>query len=172
MKNGEKYAEVKERVARFGRFCDANDCETCRLGGDDCGLQACGIRWLDLEAEVEKPLPCPFCGGEVFVGSAATYTDGDRRVQMKCRDDDNCGYCGPMRLSEEDAVAAHNRVAKAARRGADAARKDAEGGSLPQSGTLDCDSCSRRGECRVSFEPRIPGPDEDGHDEGCLDWAP
>ena len=110
-KNFEKYKTAAERTRAHIAFCRKNNCSECPARADNAD---CRFAWLDLEAEpkAEKPLSCPFCGSDVFVGPTAD-TNGNRSLQMKCKDDCNCGYCGPMRLTKYEAVDAHNRVARA-----------------------------------------------------------
>lgn len=61
MTNGEKYKTPEERSNEFQKFCGSHLCSDCAIHK---GLKgSCAFIWLALEAE-EKPLPCPFCGGE------------------------------------------------------------------------------------------------------------
>lgn len=71
MTNAQKYKTPEERIEAFAAFCEKQQsCEKCikisticrRYNGPECVF-----RWLELEAEEEKPLPCPFCGGEAHV---------------------------------------------------------------------------------------------------------
>lgn len=114
MKNEEKYTTVGERVTAFRKMCKpfVGNCGTaCKLTEPDkfggFNTFECFANWLALEAEEEKPEPCPFCGGEC------------RTVVTKFEDHvvgcDNCCYCSRDFDSVSDAVAAHNRVARAVR---------------------------------------------------------
>ena len=105
MKNFEKYKTAGERHEAFSEFCDSYQfCTACPLEGhdrDNCNR----FKWLDLEAEDEKPLPCPFCNNEyVEVGKAV---NGMREVRCIC------GYRSQAKESESEAIAAHNHVCKA-----------------------------------------------------------
>lgn len=65
MTNEQKYKTAEERVRAFYEWCRKRDCESCELKsfrksvGD---FLICPMHWLTLEAEEEKPEPCPFCG--------------------------------------------------------------------------------------------------------------
>lgn len=104
MTNAEKYKTAEERIEAFSKF--RTRCEFCKFK-KECSWEEteCAIRWLDLEAEADKPLPCPFCGEEC----TATVMQNEWRV--------SCIVSGCYRSSffgtESEAIAAHNRVAKA-----------------------------------------------------------
>ena len=71
------------------------------------------FEWLALEAEYEKkPKPCPFCGKEVVVGFSENIHKAKYR-QVWCSDGERCGYECVMKKTEEEAIAAHNRVCRA-----------------------------------------------------------
>lgn len=55
--------------------------------------------WLSFEAEEEKPMPCPFCGGTVVKESG----------KLKCTSP-LCGYSLMLESDPDNTVAAHNRV--------------------------------------------------------------
>lgn len=102
MKNSEKFKTAKKRARAFSKWCNLMNGKNC-LMIKSCNH--CAFTWLDLEAppEKEKPLPCPFCGGEV---EFAQLVGGD---SVRCK----CGYCAPFFDSESEAIAAHNKVARA-----------------------------------------------------------
>ena len=106
MTNEQKYKTVEERNHAFSEWCFNRDCESCKLqehnfdGGDGCRFY-----WLALEAEEEKPEPCPFCGGE-----CRTVVNQYEDHVVGC---DNCCYCSREFNSDSEAIAAHNRVARA-----------------------------------------------------------
>lgn len=100
MTNEQKYKTPEERTKALNEFClgytdckrDGNDCPCFGLSGN------CAYNWLALEAE-EKPLPCPFCGGEAIV------------AQTQCV----CKRCGVATIIYDDgatAIAAWNRRVK------------------------------------------------------------
>lgn len=102
MTNGEKYRTVKERYYAF-RQTFGTKCEDCQyLPLCSCDLSECIVRWLDLEAEVEKILPCPYCGGTTEIAGDGTY----QVVCMKCM------YASAMRADMDWCIADHNRVAR------------------------------------------------------------
>lgn len=68
--------------------------------------------WLDLKAEEDEPLPCPFCGGEVVIGETS-YKGQKRLHQAWCKNFKQCDYNGAKKSTALEAIAAHNRVAKA-----------------------------------------------------------
>lgn len=112
MKNFEKYKTTKQRLDAFGKFCNPvvwNCTKVCKLseanklGGVD--TMKCFSNWLDLEAEEEKPMPCPFCGSECFVN---TNSEGH---EVRC--EKRYCYIGKTFESKSDAIAAHNNVCKA-----------------------------------------------------------
>ena len=103
MTNAEKYKTAEERVEAFRKFCDATklkkQCE------DALSCTECQFAWLDMEAEEERPLPCPFCGGGADVISTSDIN------LVSCAE--GCGYYSQRCESAESAIAAHNRVARA-----------------------------------------------------------
>lgn len=112
MRNFEKYKTAEERDAAFGRFCIDKECKNCELVNSKGSIN-CSFAWLDLEAEEEKPLPCPFCGSEcelheIWDKGECKSAGYDVRCTM-------CEYRSPMacKYDGSDAIAAHNRVAKA-----------------------------------------------------------
>lgn len=103
LKNFEKFKTAEERANAFDLHCEETKCKNkC---DDALSCRECQFAWLDLEAGEEKPLPCPFCGEEC----TATVMQNEWRV--------SCIVSGCYRSSffgtEADAIAAHNRVAKA-----------------------------------------------------------
>lgn len=73
MLNQEKYKTPEERINAFNEWCFNRDCKSCELksrNNFDSGA-ICRFYWLALEAEEEKPEPCPFCGGECLLSNAA-----------------------------------------------------------------------------------------------------
>lgn len=67
--NAERFKTVEERTLEFNRVCKC-DCENCKIF-EMKNYQhniSCPFVWLEMEAEEEKPLPCPFCGSEVEIG--------------------------------------------------------------------------------------------------------
>ena len=103
MTNAEKFKTAKERCRAFGKFCGEKRCESCVL---NYGLwYSCIFAWLDMEADMEKILPCPCCGGECVVSS---HSEG---YNVNC----SSRYCyiGKTFESRDEAIAAHNRVARA-----------------------------------------------------------
>ena len=110
MTNEEKYKTVEERVKAFRNHCNpiVGNCGTrCRLsepdksGGYD--MLNCFAYWLTLEAEEEKPMPCPFCGAKCEVIGAINH-------RVKCSE---CNYESTMDSDREKVIAAHNRVCRA-----------------------------------------------------------
>lgn len=103
MTNAEKFKTAKERCREFEKFCGNKRCESCVL---KYGLgYRCILAWLDMEADMEKILPCPCCGGECVVSS---HSEG---YNVNC----SSRYCyiGKTFESRDEAIAAHNRVARA-----------------------------------------------------------
>lgn len=121
-KNFEKYNTAEERIEAFNQFCIRHQCADCPLCHfhETAGCHSfCAVAWLDLEAkEEEKALPCPFCGGEMMPFSDE-YGFGFICSTTKCGAT-SCRYD-----TREEAVAAHNRVARAVM-DAKNAKKDGE----------------------------------------------
>ena len=111
--NEQKYKTAEERVKAFGEFCDNNECKEgcaalCNRDPDKIMSCDCMAYWLALEAE-EKPDPCPFCGGDCRIETGFNYDN-----VVSCT---KCDYTsgGTHKDTESNAIAAHNRVARAVR---------------------------------------------------------
>lgn len=105
MTNEERYRAPVERAKAFRKFCISMKCAECECTKQrKTGLSLCGFAWLTLEAEEDKPLPCPCCGHE-----ASIITDNDKGSFTV-----GCGACGCQltRFSREHAIEAWNRRAK------------------------------------------------------------
>ena len=107
MKNIEKYKTVYERTAEFEKYCKSHEkCAGCGLiNFESVTIASCAFAWLDLEAEEEKPMDCPFCGRAIHVYA----TDGGGKG-MVC---DNCGYSPCNTACFERNVKEHNRICRA-----------------------------------------------------------
>lgn len=105
MKNGEKYKSAEERLKALNKWCDSglglSSSKRCLANG----CIECALKWLEREAEEEQILPCPCCGGECVVSS---HSEGH---EVKCRS--RYCYVGKTFESKDEAIAAHNRVARA-----------------------------------------------------------
>lgn len=102
MKNFEKYKTVNERTAACSAFLVKHNEYA------DIPYIEVAMRWLELEAEKEEPLPCPFCGSNAILFHAL-----DGRHAVNCTNIWRCKYMSGEYASDEEAVAAHNRVARA-----------------------------------------------------------
>lgn len=102
MKNFEKFKTAKERTEACSTFLVRHN------EYEDIPYIEAAMIWLDLEAEEETPLPCPFCGGDTFT----VEYDFFGYWGVKCSAD-GCWYHSHLCKSESEAIAAHNRVAKA-----------------------------------------------------------
>ena len=94
MTNEQKFTNAEERNAAYRAYI--TDFTKPIIGQ---------FEWLALEAEEEKPEPCPFCGGE-----CRTVVNQYEDHVVGC---DNCCYCSREFNSDSEAIAAHNRVARA-----------------------------------------------------------
>lgn len=98
MKNFEKYKTAEDRANAFYEWCcktkHDHECE------DAISCDECHFAWLDLEAEEEKPLPCPLCGSRMRVLGAL----------LKCT---SCKLTFSYGLTTNDVTSAFNRVARA-----------------------------------------------------------
>lgn len=97
--NQEKYKTTEERVNALNSWCLHTTCDRCNKPKSI----GCCIYWLSLEAEEEKPEPCPFCHGECNV-------IGDVNHRVKCM---SCNYESIMDSNRDKVVSAHNRVCRA-----------------------------------------------------------
>ena len=112
--NEMRFKTAEERVKAFGEFCKNEFCNQCnhldcKLHKQGSAILHCYDGWLALEADEEKPDPCPFCGSQMGEGQS-----GDNKRVLIC-DNRNCGYITPKSNTRAEAVAAHNRVARAVR---------------------------------------------------------
>ena len=107
MTNEQKYKTPEERDNAFSEWCFNRDCKTCKLKAHNIdGDAGCRFYWLALEADEEKPEPCPFCGEKhLFVD-----INGNNFWCVSCK---SCLYKSQHNSSKEKAIAAHNRVARA-----------------------------------------------------------
>ena len=101
MKNGEKYKTAKECSNAFNGYCLRQDCNRCWDISPRAGW-SCLLKWLDLEAEEEKLLPCPICGSPCHVHDNA----------VECNSGECAYVCWQKGLRAGQNVAAHNRVAR------------------------------------------------------------
>lgn len=103
MLNSQKFTTAEERAVKFEEWCESNHMHggtgSC-VRDSDC--HACHFEWLDLEAEKEKPLPCPFCGKNV-------YPYDFEGISYVCK----CGYHSQVKNLIDEAISAHNRMARA-----------------------------------------------------------
>ena len=117
--NEQKYKTAEERVKAFGEFCKNEFCNQCnhldcKLHKQGSAILHCYDGWLALEAEEEKPENCPFCGKN-FV-SVINHKAHPNKCAVECYNrEDDCCYRGPFKSTEAEAIAAHNRVARAVR---------------------------------------------------------
>ena len=106
MTNEQKYKTAEERNDAFNEWCFNRDCETCKLKAHNFdGGDGCRFYWLALEAEEEKPEPCPFCGGTTEVTK-----DEQGYYGVSCI---HCDYTSERYEQCIYAIAAHNRVCRA-----------------------------------------------------------
>ena len=105
MKNFEKYKTALERSKALHAFCGKNTCDKCALGNLNRNVIDCQFAWLDLEAEKDEPMGCPFCGAstEVVIDECGCYS-------ISCI---HCEYGSPAYNEEKYAIAAHNRICRA-----------------------------------------------------------
>lgn len=108
MTNAEKFRTVKERYHAF-RKTFGTKCEDCKcMPQCSCDLSECIIRWLDMEAEEEKIENCPYCGGSCLVSNGAVG-----KYRVFCEKNLSCMYSSGAYTTEHEAIAAHNRMARA-----------------------------------------------------------
>ena len=113
--NEERFRTPEERVKAFREFlrkrCGRGICEKECEVRDLCaslGYDGKFAGWLTLEAEAEKPDPCPFCGNKYL----AITKDGNNLWSVSCT---ACLYESRHHENRDTAISAHNRFARAAR---------------------------------------------------------
>ena len=112
MNNEQKYKTPEERDNAFNKWCFNRDCKTCKLKEHNFdGDAGCRFYWLALEAEEEKPEPCPFCGGETHI-NLGHLKAGVVHYWVDCISPE-CMYRSAHYTDKDTAIAAHNRVARA-----------------------------------------------------------
>ena len=100
--NEERFRTKEERSAAFLSFCKKmNGCKNCPLSSHK---SRCTFVWLTLEAEKEKPLHCPCCGG----ASGPVHGD-DGFYYVQCEE---CGLRTERLDTADDAIAVWNRRVK------------------------------------------------------------
>ena len=95
MTNEQKFTNAEERNAAYRAYI--TDFTKPIIGQ---------FEWLALEAEEEKPEPCPFCGNKYL----AITKDGNNLWSASCT---ACLYESRHHADRDTAIAAHNRVARA-----------------------------------------------------------
>ena len=112
MLNQDKYKTADERNNAFNEWCFNRDCESCNLKAHNIdGGAVCRFYWLALEAEEEKPEPCPFCGGETHI-NLGHLKAGVVHYWVDCISPE-CMYRSAHYTDKDTAIAAHDRVARA-----------------------------------------------------------
>ena len=112
MLNQDKYKTADERNDAFNEWCFNRDCESCELKAHNFdGGDGCRFYWLALEAEEEKPEPCPFCDGETHI-NLGHLKAGVVHYWVDCILPE-CMYRSAHYTDKDAAIAAHNRVARA-----------------------------------------------------------
>ena len=108
MTYGEKYKTLKERGDAFIEFCNSHhSCSDCAISNIKKPKDPCAFIWLALEADEDKPLPCPFCGGEAkLVVNHPIKTKG---AYVQCT---RCWAYVTGFNTKYDAIAAWNRRVK------------------------------------------------------------
>lgn len=111
MTNEQKYKTPEERAEAYTEFCVSKKCDECECAKHGHkGISLCEFRWLTLEAEEEKPLPCPFCGGDNIDIFETDFGQSEEPYQFAVK----CKSCGALVSAEDkaEAIAAWNRRAK------------------------------------------------------------
>ena len=105
MLNQDKYKTAKERVKAFLTQREVSSIATVIANEF--------AHWLALEAEEEKPEPCPFCGGETHI-NLGHLKAGVVHYWVDCISPE-CMYRSAHYTDKDTAIATHNRFARAAR---------------------------------------------------------
>ena len=102
MTNEQKFTNAEERNAAYRAYI--TDFTKPIIGQ---------FEWLALEAEEEKPEPCPFCGGETHI-NLGHLKAGVVHYWVDCISPE-CMYRSAHYTDRDTAIATHNRFARAAR---------------------------------------------------------
>ena len=102
MTNAEKFKTAGERAKAFEKWCRNRPSSTCCKDVHSCNM--CHYAWLDLEAEEEKMLPCPFCGGTNLV------IQDVGGFELECQ---GCGFHTPSYMDKEKLISEYQSVARA-----------------------------------------------------------
>ena len=83
--NSEKFKTVEERTIEFNKFCNGK-CKGCKIlaAKKDQPTLNCTCVWLEMEADEEKLLPCPFCGSEDDVKVFSRISSGYKLYGIRC----------------------------------------------------------------------------------------
>ena len=116
MTNEQKYKTTDERIRAFWRFCKEHGqkgkhgCLGCPAKGLPTYREKCALTWLAFEVEEEKPLACPFCGGDSIDIFETDFGRSEEPYQFAVK----CKSCGALVSAEDkdDAIAAWTRRAK------------------------------------------------------------
>lgn len=109
MTNGEKFKTVEERKEPFKRFCNSRLCTDCEIFSRRFSERECGLFWLDLEAEEEKPDNCPYCGAKTRVSMGLPGFSEEHPAFVVC---DECGYASGKGADVDEAIARHNALCR------------------------------------------------------------
>ena len=111
MTNEQKYKTPGERNHAFNEWCLSRSCKSCKLKAHNFdGGDGCRFYWLALEAEEEKPEPCPFCDGETHI-NLGHLKAGVVHYWVDCILPE-CMYRSAHYTDKDTAISAHNRVAR------------------------------------------------------------
>lgn len=104
MLNSEKFKTADERARAFRSYCDGGAAQGAYKKCLDRRCIECALKWLDLEADKERPLPCPFCGGtDVVIQDVGGF-------ELACQ---GCGFHTPSYMVLEKLTSEYQRVARA-----------------------------------------------------------
>ena len=107
MTNEQKYKTPEERIRAFGGFCSKHfRCIDCPFYSLRDKPSWCVLKWLALEAEEEKPLPCPYCHKETM----PIHIHSDNCFAVKCCM--GCGYTSAHTCTEHGAIHNHNELCR------------------------------------------------------------
>ena len=106
MTNAEKFKTAEQRAKAFEKWCKNSTSQSrgpaCKVDMPNCFT--CQFAWLDLEAEEEKILPCPFCGGmDLVIQDVGGF-------ELECQ---GCGFHTPSYMDKEKLISEYLLVARA-----------------------------------------------------------
>ena len=111
--NAEKFKTAEERTLEFNKACKGK-CSTCKIfeAKKHRHETNCPFVWLEMKADVEMPLPCPFCGSRAHERCHIRDDGRPHKYSIECGNP-NCRISPDTYYYEtrDEAIAAWNKRA-------------------------------------------------------------